>query len=331
MTEEIYKKCSELREAIRMYKKQYTVLLSAVLLLVFGIILSIIFSAPRDFPVKEEIEIPEGYSLVEAVELLHKEDVVRSRLLLQLSLMTLYRGESIQAASYYFPRSLSLFEVGGAITKGEYVTPPVRVTIPEGLTIEQTAELVAVQTHIKEETFLKAASGKEGFLYPDTYFIPKEFRAEDLVFLMEENFFERIEPLRDNIDNLGMSLYDVVIMASLIEREANTRDSRALVSGILWKRIEIDMPLQVDATFSYLLGKTSAELTRDDLALDSPYNTYTNRGLPPTPIASPGFFSLEAAVNPKASPYLFYLTGSDGNFYYAEDFDGHVENKRKHL
>jgi UPF0755 protein len=104
-----------------------------------------------------------------------------------------------------------------------------------------------------------------------------------------------------------------------------------LVSGILQNRLTENLPLQVDATFEYILGKTSAELTLDDLKMESPYNTYTNLGLPPTPIANPGLVAINAVLNPTPSDYFYYLTGSDGNFYYAKDFETHKKNKARYL
>jgi UPF0755 protein len=120
-------------------------------------------------------------------------------------------------------------------------------------------------------------------------------------------------------------------MASIIERETRTAEDRRLVSGILWKRISIGMPLQVDATFEYYTKYNTYTVTKQVMREDSPYNTYTNKGLPPTPIANPGLDSIIAALKPTASPYLYYLTGRDGKMYYATDFAGHKKNRRLYL
>jgi len=120
-------------------------------------------------------------------------------------------------------------------------------------------------------------------------------------------------------------------MASIIEKESLNGDERQIVSGILWKRISLGMPLQVDATFLYINGKASAELTKDDLNIDSPYNTYRNKGLPPGPINNPGLDAIVAALYPKDSPYLYYLHDKKGKVHYAKTFNEHVANKRKYL
>ena len=120
-------------------------------------------------------------------------------------------------------------------------------------------------------------------------------------------------------------------MASILEEEARSFEDKQIVAGILWKRLDNDMALQVDAPFVYLLGKGSADLTLDDLKTDSPYNTYLYRGLTPTPISNPGLESLRAAVEPIASEHLFYLSDADGVMHYAEDFEQHKRNKELYL
>ena len=120
-------------------------------------------------------------------------------------------------------------------------------------------------------------------------------------------------------------------MASLIEKEADTAEDRRIVSGILWNRIDADMPLQVDAVFGYILDRSGYAPTGSDLEIDSPYNTYENRGLPPGPIANPGLDALTAALHPAATEYFYYLTGRDGLMYYAETFEEHKRNRELYL
>ena len=117
-------------------------------------------------------------------------------------------------------------------------------------------------------------------------------------------------------------------MASILEKEARKLETRKVIAGILWKRIEIGMPLQVDAVFGYIHATSTYSPTFEDLEVDSPYNTYTNRGLPPGPIGNPGLESIRAALEPTKTPYLYYLTGKDGFMYYAKTFDQHVANRR---
>ena len=120
-------------------------------------------------------------------------------------------------------------------------------------------------------------------------------------------------------------------MASILEGEARRMETRKIIAGILWTRLEIDMPLQVDATFRYINGKGTFDLTKADLEEDNPYNTYINKGLPPTPISSPGIDAISAALNPIKTNYIYFLSDNDGNMYYAVDFEGHKKNRVLYL
>lgn len=120
-------------------------------------------------------------------------------------------------------------------------------------------------------------------------------------------------------------------MASILEGEARGREEMEIIAGILWRRIEIGMPLQVDTTFLYVNGKNTFTLTQADLKIDSPYNTYLYRGLPPTPISNPGLTAIRAALNPQPTPYLYFLTGRDGLMYYSRTHDEHVQKKTRYL
>jgi UPF0755 protein len=148
---------------------------------------------------------------------------------------------------------------------------------------------------------------------------------------MQNTYEERLTPLREQIATSGYTEKEIITLASIIEREANSETSMRMVSGVLHNRLSIDMALQVDAVFEYAIGRGSAELTESDLLLDSPYNTYTRAGFPPTPIGNPGMVAILAALNPIQHNYLYYLTGTDGEFYYAETFDRHRQNKARYL
>ena len=174
------------------------------------------------------------------------------------------------------------------------------------------------------------AQEKEGYLFPDTYFISPAIKPEDLIEKMSINFNEKIP----NISGISTTTYkfeDVIIMASILEREARTMESRRIIAGILWKRLKIGMPLQVDSSFLYINGKGTFELTLDDLKTDSPHNTYKYKGLPVGPIGNPGEDSIFAAIHPIETKYLYFLTGHDGKMYYGKTFDEHKKNKAKYL
>lgn len=171
----------------------------------------------------------------------------------------------------------------------------------------------------------------EGYLFPDTYLFTIDVTGEDVVETMSANFDEKIADIKQDVLRSKKDLSEIIIMASIIEREVQSVEDKKIVSGIFWKRIEIGMPLQADSTLTYEVGKTSAELSTEDLRTDSPYNTYTNRGLPPTPISNPGLDSIQAAVEPSSSPYLYFLTDEEGAVHYAKDFEEHKLNKAKYI
>ena len=301
-------------------------------LLLFILSVSFLATAPARFPVGERIEIPVGSSLLQSARMLSRADAVRSALFLQILLIARSGEVGVKAGAYQFNEPLSAFAIARAITEGTHATPLRRLTIFEGLRNEEIDMLVSAQFHsIPKGAFIAAAEGKEGYLFPDTYHVPETLTAEQLVALMEETFAEKLAPLEEAIENSERAKSDLVIMASILEREADNGDSLPLVAGILWKRLALGMPLQVDASFSYLLGKTSVEVTQADLALDSPYNTYRYKGLPPTPLNNPGLVAIEAALFPAESPYLYYLTGRDGAFHYARTFTDHKKNKARYL
>ncbi len=185
----------------------------------------------------------------------------------------------------------------------------------------------------KYSAFFSEASGYEGFLFPDTYSFLPNSPSEEILARFLDNFKIRFDPLAKKYAAFlhDHSLRDVVILASLLEREANTLEDKKIVAGILYNRLAGGIRLDVDATVLYVKGDWRASLTVSDLAGDSPYNTRRKKGLPPGPICNPGLESLEAALSPAVTSYLYYLTGSNGKMYYAKTLEEHNMNKQNHL
>jgi UPF0755 protein len=223
-----------------------------------------------------------------------------------------------------------MFEVLRRISKGEYGIEVKRITVIEGLTTSEMAELFSKEFYnISKEDFIEKALPYEGYLFPDTYYFVENITSEEIISKMRTTFDEKIAEEKDILTS-KKSLKDIVIMASIIEKEA-TYDSMQEVSNILWHRIDIDMPLQVDAGFVYERGKHTFELSLEDLRTDSPYNTYVRYGLTPTPIANPGIQALRAAAFPETTKNLYFLTGDDGEMYYAQTLKEHEANKEKYF
>ncbi|OHA80703.1 MAG: hypothetical protein A2675_02975 [Candidatus Yonathbacteria bacterium RIFCSPHIGHO2_01_FULL_51_10] len=288
---------------------------------------------PLPFPSGVVVTLSDGVSLEGAVRTLRASGVVRSSALLETYVVLLGGEHRIKAGEYLFSDPETPYAIASRIINGEYGFSQVSVTIPEGSSREDIVRIVSTKTSsaFDGEEFLRLTSDKEGYLFPDTYFVMKNVQAETVALRMEENFKRKIASRESEITASGKSLHDILTMASIIEAEATTPEDRRLVSGILWHRIALGMPLQVDAAFVAVNGKTTFELTLDDLKIDSPYNTYRFKGLPPGPINNPGLDAIDAALQPTTSAYLYYLSDNSGVMHYARTFDEHRANKQRYL
>ncbi|MEM9336277.1 MAG: endolytic transglycosylase MltG [Patescibacteria group bacterium] len=292
---------------------------------------------PDSFPSGERITIEEGSTVPEIVALFKENNLIRSRDIFYLALVLATDPTTIKASTYRFPEPLNAIELAQRLAEGEFGIDLERFVHYEGERVEQIAERAEIVLEdFDAERFIQLALPGEGRLFPDTYLIPENFSADELYELMIENFEARVGPLRPAIEASNFTEEEVLILASILEREANSRESKRIVSGILQNRLDIDMALQADATIEYALEGPLNELAPGELArnlqeLESPYNTYKNTGLPPTPIGNPGLTAIEAVLEPDASSYLFYITGRDGNFYYANNFTEHQANVNAYL
>lgn len=313
-------------------KRTIVVVLSTVVFVVLVVIYLGVIRAPASFPHGKIVRIQEGQTLDEVAQLLKNSGAARSAFWFKNTAILLGDQRGVIAGDYFFTRDRNLFEVTQMVTTGDFGLEPIKVTIPEGASIKEIAIILADRFNVFDPVrFIEIAAEKEGYLFPDTYYFLPNISEESVLKMLEETFAHKIEDLLPQIEMSGRSLQSIITMASIIEREARTLESRRIISGILWKRIEIGMPLQVDVTFDYINGKGTFSLTREDLALDSPYNTYVYKGLPPGPIASPSLDSIEAALTPTDSSYLYFLADHSGTVYYSETFDEHVQKKRMYL
>jgi UPF0755 protein len=237
-----------------------------------------------------------------------------------------------KSGDYDFSNPQSAIKIAVRISSGEFGLVPVKVTIPEGTSNKEIALLLEKQLQkFNTQKFLELSAGKEGYLFPDTYFFIPNQDPEVVIKTMSDTFSKRLETISGEIEKSGKSLSDIITMASIIEEEGKNTKDRAIISGILWKRLAKSMPLQVDAPFRYSIGKDSYTLTSEDLKIDGPYNTYTRKGLPPTPITNPGLEAILAAIRPVTTPYYFFLSEKDGTTHYATTYDGHLQNKQMYL
>lgn len=287
---------------------------------------------PSGFPVNQIIEIPEGSTLSEIALFLEEGNLIRSAFIFNSYIRLSGKADELKAGEYRFEHAEGTFAIAKRIANGDFGLLPIKVRIPEGSTLKQMAAIMAAKLEqFDSDDFLTRSEGLEGFLFPDTYSFLENVRAGTVIETMQANFDEQLEPLMEDIEKSDLSLHELVTMASIIEREAWIIKDRHLIAGVLYNRLEINMPLQVDAVFDYIIGKTTFDLTLSDLKIESPYNTYVNVGLPPGPIGSPSLSSIKAALYPEDSNYFYYLADSEGTTHYATDFEGHKANRRLYL
>ncbi|MCR4331026.1 MAG: endolytic transglycosylase MltG [Patescibacteria group bacterium] len=298
------------------------------LFVLFVISYHALFTPPRDFPVGGLVSIEKGMTLDEIAGLLVEKEAIRSPFLFKSFVIASAGDRGSISGDYFFDIPLDAWQVAMRVIRGEFGLDPVRVTIPEGFTVVDIArKLGETLPSFNEEEFIRLAKDEEGYLFPDTYFFLPNIKPTHIIRDMKDNFSQKTLALRSALEASGKTPGEVITMASIIEKEAITSTDKRLVSGILWKRIDIGMPLQVDAPFAYAIGKNTFQLTLDDLAVDSPYNTYKNTGLPVGPIANPGLESILAALEPEKSSYLFYLSDKKSIIHYSATFEEHKRNK----
>ncbi|MCU0660648.1 MAG: endolytic transglycosylase MltG [Candidatus Pacebacteria bacterium] len=325
---------SSLVKKVFHFFKRYS-LQSTVLVLMLGtfVTLWILVSAPRTFPTPTLFTISRGASLMTISNTLKESHIIRSERVLEIFVILFGGDQSLPAGTYAFEKKMPVYEVAWRIAHGTYGIAQKKITIPEGASVYDIG-LMAEKSLIgfDKELFYSLADDKEGYLFPDTYYLFLNTTPEELIAVMEKNFLTRTASLETAIAASGRTRKDVIIMASLLELEASDSAQRRVISGILWKRLDDGMRLQVDAPFFYLRqGSTELEVTQADLTTDSPYNTYRNDGLPPGPIGNPGLDAIVAALTPEPSPYWYYLHDKTGMIYYARTFAEHKANKERYL
>jgi UPF0755 protein len=290
------------------------------------------------------VEIPSGAGTRAIGDRLIGAGLVRDRLTYRLALWASGDARRLKAGEYRFEREMSPIEVLGKIARGE--VDLVNVTFREGLTITDMAALFETQGFGTADAFRQAArnvslindldpvaSDLEGYLFPETYAVSRRVDAPQLIRAMVDRFRRVLSPeLQERAKARGLDVRQLVTLASIVEKETGATEERPLVAAVYSNRLKVGMGLQCDPTVIYALqrtGKFDGNLRREDLALDSPYNTYRYPGLPPGPIAAPGRGSLEAAAQPADVDYLYFVSRNDGTHAFARTLDEHNRNVQK--
>lgn len=325
----------------RFSKKKLIVLFIVGVLILVGVWIGQGIYLPRQLYSEDQIvfNIEKGQGLQEISANLKKAGIIKSEVLSNLFVLARGVQGKLQAGKYILTTSMNIPEIINKLSSGDNIKE--EITIIEGWTLKDIAWYFENKGIFGAEEFFETANkdfsdefeflreksekvGLEGYLFPDTYEIVPELEIREIVRKMLQNFDEKVTPeLREEIVSQGKTLFEVIIMASILEKEVKTYEDRQITAGILWKRLRMGWPLQVDATLTYLTGKESLNLTKDDLKIDSPYNTYKYYGLPLGPICNPGLESIRAAIYYKENPYWFYLTTSEGETIFSETLEEH--------
>jgi peptidoglycan lytic transglycosylase G len=298
------------------------------------------FSEPEKF-----VDIPPGTGTAEIRRRLVEAGVVSDQWAFRAALVWTGRSRALQAGEYRFDRPMSVVDVIDKVARGDVYTHA--ITFPEGLTIREMAAIYQSQGFGKADEFIKAAGNGslvgdldpaakdlEGYLFPETYTLPRSASASKLISLMVERFRSTYSELEQKKSGqLDLSLRQIVTLASLVEKETGKAEERPLVAAVYRNRLDRKMPMQADPTVVYALvqaGTYDGNIRKRDLEIDSPYNTYKYPGLPPGPIASPGRASLAAALAPADVGYLYFVSRNDGSHAFAETLAQHNANVYEH-
>lgn len=303
-------------------------ILACILAIVFYFLLP-----PRDFNTDSFVEVEKGTTMSSFAQQMKDDGYIKSVFLFQTIAIALGGDGGLVAGDYSMERPQNAFALARRFVGGIYDLDRIRVRLYEGESVYTYATtLDELLPRFDKVQFLRLAEDKEGYLFPDTYTFFETADEQDVLIALQDNFEKRTEDIRKKAESSKRTFEEIVIMASILEKEANRNTyEMQVIAGILWKRLDRGMLLQVDAPFKYYIDKGSFDLSIADLRTDHAYNTYTRKGLTPTPIGNPGRRSMLAALDPVATEYFFYLHGRDGTVRYAVTHDEHVENKRRYL
>lgn len=306
-----------------------------------------------------EVEIPMGSGITLISSILEEKGIIKDARIFKY--YTKFKNESaFQAGDYSLTQSMTLDEIIESLKTGRVYREPVfTMTVPEGLTIEQVAGVIQKNTPHKAEDFMKKVTdvayveqlmteypdlltenilnenirhALEGYLYPATYpFYEENPSIEEIVTTMLTSMNTIVSEYTPILEEREMTVHELLTFASLLEEEATAQTDRETIASVFYNRMDIDMPLQTDPTVLYALGSHKERVLYEDLEVDNPYNTYQNVGLPPGPIAGAGKASIEAALNPSQTDYLYFLADKEGTNHFAKSYDEHLANIEKYL
>ena len=330
-----------------------------ILLLIFLILFTLIYfwqgiyiSVDENSVDEEVFSIEKGEGVEEISIELERQGLIKNRNFFRSYVFLTNRSKSLKAGDYLVSPSMNVAEIAEKIYKGEILRK--KITIIEGWNIRDIADYLEEEGLFSSQEFLSLVGSfrehellsekfgvlkdkpedrnLEGYLFPDTYYLEKSAMPQDVAEIMIGNLDEKIDlEIKEEINNQDKSVFEIITMASLLEKEVRTLEDKKIVAGILWKRMEIGMPLQVDATIAYITGRDSTRISKEETRIDSFYNTYKYRGLPIGPICNPGFESILSSLYYKDSDYFYYLSTPEGETIFSRTLEEHNIAKAKYL
>lgn len=289
---------------------------------------------------KVKFTVTQGMTTSDIATMLHDKKLIQTPESFRLAARVKGLENHLQAGTYEITAGMSDGEIINILSKGKVHSN--RFAVPEGATINEVA-LKLEREHLTTAQAFKDACRNytpytymetsnpdvvykaEGFICPATYDVPENATAKDIVAMMVQEFNKKLTPdLRSDLNKSYLPLRDIVTLASMVEREATHKEEMPLITGVFEKRLQMGMPIQSDTTIQYILGAQKKEVTYDDLKLESPYNTYLNKGLPPGPVGNPSMDALRAVIHPVMTDYLYFVADKEGYHHFTKTYEEHV-------
>lgn len=300
------------------------ILFFSLLILIFGWYLIFGRKTPSDI----DLVINKGQSLISISQLLSNSNATSHPRLFWIYALTTRTQNQIRAGQFHIPQGSNIPSILSVLSQGG--RDDYQLTITPGTRVEEITDL--------SQEFRQDYLGKIGFLFPETYLVPRSYDSHQLWQIISSEFEKNLKSVSENLTT-SLSTEKSIILASLLEREAKTLQDKKIVAGIIQNRLEINMPLQIDATVQFARdslyppkdGNYWRPVTKAQLQIESPFNTYQNNGLPPAPICNPGLNSINAALHPTVSDYLFYISDNTGNLHFAKTLNEHNQNINTYL
>lgn len=297
--------------------------------------------------VEKIFKVKNGANLTQVAVNLESEKLISNAFYFNLYVDDFKNADTeLQAGQYLLNSQMNIPQIAEILIKGEVSIK--KITVPEGFNLKQIAKRLAKEGIVEEEEFQEVSSlynpnysflkdkpqnaSLEGFLFPDTYIFYKNSSTEEVIDKFLDNFDTKLnQELRDEIKKQNKTIFDIITLASIVEKEVSTNEDQKIVAGIFYTRLKNGIPLQSDATVNYITGKSKRQPSLEDTKIDSPYNTYKNKGLPIGPICNPGISAIKAVIYPKQTDFLYFLSPEQGPTIFSKTAEEHQANKKKYL